>query len=489
MFLRAYAIGLVAFVILPASVAYGQFVSVIGLQAGPGVGAALNSAASQSAKQPSGALSGVSSSNGVVNADLFPGADIGAKINAAIASLPGNFSPGSYGCGVVQVPYRSFSWFSTPIVKPQCTTLDLSGSTIGYNGPASFPAITVEDSFTNSLPVIGGIRNGRITGAGAGSGPIAAGSIGIFLGGVTTATAGYCTYSDVNSCLCALQTFDSLLVVGFANGWEFGANSHDNVWINNQIAANTVGLHVRPGGNSGEDEAFLGSHFFENRSHDIVVDSTAYVEIACEACSFNYTGGNSIVGPIHFSATDTHFENNLSGAHFFDCSGGGCSLDVKGGAVYMFGAVTSADAVGTFGGSNNQVTFDGPEFGLLGSVPLSQYFLWDDSSSVSSLQFTHPRQSIWFGSANLALATVPAYRSPHSHPPATFLADRQAAASSGAVANGTGQNAQGMSILNGAGAPTYPVTAPSGSCTAIGWAFSQDGHATFCDGTTWTRKM
>jgi hypothetical protein len=34
-----------------------------------------------------------------------------------------------------------------------------------------------------------------------------------------------------------------------------------------------------------------------------------------------------------------------------------------------------------------------------------------------------------------------------------------------------------------------PATAPSGSCTTVGWAFSQDGHATFCDGSTWTTKI
>ena len=34
----------------------------------------------------------------------------------------------------------------------------------------------------------------------------------------------------------------------------------------------------------------------------------------------------------------------------------------------------------------------------------------------------------------------------------------------------------------------YP-TAPSGPCTAVGWMFSQDGHATFCNGTNWVAKI
>ncbi len=35
-----------------------------------------------------------------------------------------------------------------------------------------------------------------------------------------------------------------------------------------------------------------------------------------------------------------------------------------------------------------------------------------------------------------------------------------------------------------------PATAPSGACSTIGaWAFSQDGHATFCASGTWTTKI
>ena len=31
--------------------------------------------------------------------------------------------------------------------------------------------------------------------------------------------------------------------------------------------------------------------------------------------------------------------------------------------------------------------------------------------------------------------------------------------------------------------------APSGACTVVGWMFSQDGHATFCNGTSWIPKI
>ena len=34
-----------------------------------------------------------------------------------------------------------------------------------------------------------------------------------------------------------------------------------------------------------------------------------------------------------------------------------------------------------------------------------------------------------------------------------------------------------------------PATAPAGSCSILGWEFTQDGHATFCNGTTWVTKI
>ncbi|MDP9039579.1 MAG: hypothetical protein M3O02_09955 [Acidobacteriota bacterium] len=34
-----------------------------------------------------------------------------------------------------------------------------------------------------------------------------------------------------------------------------------------------------------------------------------------------------------------------------------------------------------------------------------------------------------------------------------------------------------------------PATAPTGSCSTVGWAFSQDGHASFCNGTSWAVKI
>ncbi len=63
----------------------------------------------------------------------------------------------------------------------------------------------------------------------------------------------------------------------------------------------------------------------------------------------------------------------------------------------------------------------------------------------------------------------------------------------GAVALGDGSagDSSGSLSLSNVSATLYrgPATAPSGACSAIGWAFSQDGHATFCNGSNWVTKI
>jgi hypothetical protein len=68
---------------------------------------------------------------------------------------------------------------------------------------------------------------------------------------------------------------------------------------------------------------------------------------------------------------------------------------------------------------------------------------------------------------------------------------RNGASGSVSLGNATVGDSSGSLFLSTASASLYkgPATAPSGSCSAVGWAFSQDGHVTFCNGTTWISKI
>jgi hypothetical protein len=65
------------------------------------------------------------------------------------------------------------------------------------------------------------------------------------------------------------------------------------------------------------------------------------------------------------------------------------------------------------------------------------------------------------------------------------------AAGAAALGDGTAGDASGSLSLSSVSASLYrgPATAPSGVCSTVGWAFSQDGHATFCNGSTWVTKI
>ncbi len=60
-----------------------------------------------------------------------------------------------------------------------------------------------------------------------------------------------------------------------------------------------------------------------------------------------------------------------------------------------------------------------------------------------------------------------------------------------ALGNGAAGDTSGSLAAASISASLYkgPATAPTGACTAVGWAFSQDGHATFCNGSSWISKI
>lgn len=62
----------------------------------------------------------------------------------------------------------------------------------------------------------------------------------------------------------------------------------------------------------------------------------------------------------------------------------------------------------------------------------------------------------------------------------------------GHVSIGTTSDAgASLGVIGGTNSDFYtgPAEAPKGSCSTVGWVFSQDGHATFCNGSEWVPKI
>ena len=321
------------------------------------------------------------------------GSDLGAWINSAIQTLPGN-GTNPKGCGIIQLPYQSQASFTTTIVKPRCTLIDLNQSTILWVGTAG-QAIVVADNYSGGPASLGSIRNGRIFG---GTGQTISTSNGIFLGGDPAGVISPSTALATN------QTFYDLDVQNFKDDFIVGNNTYVDTWVGGVIALSSeAGIHFKSGTtNTGENFALIGVDFGNNQSHDILVDSNASAEINATGTSFDYAGGDSIssAGSLYFNASSSHFERNV-GAKFINCSSS-CSVGVANSAMYLKGNAASTDAFGQFA-ATSRASFVGVDWANFSSTSaISQFFIWNDSSG--SLYMLNFRNTL-----GLALDIVPAY--------------------------------------------------------------------------------
>jgi hypothetical protein len=369
---------------------------------------------------------------------------MGAWVNAAIAFLPGDGST-SYGCGVVQIPYGVYQ-FTTPIIKPRCTSIDGNMATVEYDGDATKPAISVFDN--NVGTEIGSITNLRLFGK---AGRISS-AIGIMLGGIPTSQSGFCLLNGASAtCQSVGQLFRNLQITHFVDGFRVGGNSYTNVWQGVTFEANVNGIHYIPTSNSGENQAFEGTIFANQESHDILIDPDAFAEINIHGGAFDYSGDDSIVGPVHLNMTDSHMENAKSGARFFNCSVGKCALSIKGGAIYLMGALTKRDAFGVFNGTNNQASFDGVEWAVAGDNKLSQFFIWNDGYVQSNLRLVNFRQAEFGPLSAASIRNVPLY-STTANPPRIISTDAASEAiQADSITPDTGDTviASGVAVLEG----------------------------------------
>jgi hypothetical protein len=167
-------------------------------------GATLELVKNQRVSQPVGNV-GINSLDGTVNATLFPGGDIGAQLNGAIAAVSAN-------CGKVVLPPGSYR-LTTQVMKPRCVWIDGNNAKI-FSAIANpnIPAIVVGSLDVEAHPYsIGGIRDLQLVGPG-----INASTIGIYLGGPVAPVVAPAGNEDF------LDDFENVAVSGFGSGYEKG---------------------------------------------------------------------------------------------------------------------------------------------------------------------------------------------------------------------------------------------------------------------------
>ena len=231
--------------------------------------------------------------SGPVDATQFAGADVGDKVNAAIASF------GSGGCGTIAVPHGNYS-LSKKIVKPRCVMLDFQNSTVTStitNGPSIVTGSFLDTSAGHYL--WGGIRNLKLVGPGGSD------SYGLWLGGDTTNNFAPAGYNDFGS------SYYNINIRGFAYGVAKGV-AYQISFSSSTLEGNTYGWY-EPGQFGGENMSMFGMQFVNNSKYGVYAPNQWANEFNCSFCSFDYNGDANMY-VMNGSVT-------LMGGHMERCSG------------------------------------------------------------------------------------------------------------------------------------------------------------------------
>jgi hypothetical protein len=243
----------------------------------------------QTVTQPTGTTFQANSLNGEVNASLFAGSELGAKIRAAILALPGR-------CGTVLVPAGTYTQ-TTTVTKPACVNIkgQSSASTIINWTPTSGVAFVLADTAAETYPE-GAISDLRLVGPG-----VSTSTIGVYFGGDP---AGVISPSGSSG---DTQNLNRVIIWSFGTGLKWGNNAWNNGFVEDEITNNGTGIFY-PGDiiNSGEAISFFSSGIQNNiQGFNILGYSDFY--FYGSHCDYNATCG-TVGGAATVHLYGMHFE-------------------------------------------------------------------------------------------------------------------------------------------------------------------------------------
>ena len=159
------------------------------------------------------------------------------------------------------------------------------------------------------------------------------------------------------------------------------------------------------------------------------------------------------------------------------------SSQADSGAFAKFGG-TGAGMHTWFAGSTGTAVSPG-SFALLDVT--SGYWSWKQTigaGGTGSIESPAGVVECWSPNADITVTPCDAALSRHA-PGVVRIGNGMLDDASGGLETGTVTAGSSVSAAVYKG----PATAPTGACSTVGWAFSQDGHISYCDGTTWIQKM
>lgn len=328
----------------------------------------------------------VNSLNGVLNATLFAGADIGAKINAAIALLPN-------GCGTISIPAGIFNQ-STTINKPRCVSIIGSGglATVLNWTPANGFAVLARDAIPApfGFPVDNAYPQGQIADL-TFNGPCTRGSGGTTCTGTSTAIFFGATAPDMTN-FGDHQNLNRVRINLFNTGITYGNNAWSIDVNQSLINFNVTGVVFPSAGggpttNSGESLSFTNTRIQGNM---LGFDLPGYADFYFfgGSCDFNINGcGN--VNIAHFFGY--HFESSRGRmlTMVTSASNNIGAVEIYGGQVALDqGAVTTSEIFAVTGIGNPTFKITGTNIVIANTHVLTNVVNWAGVGANAVLSIT-----------------------------------------------------------------------------------------------------
>jgi hypothetical protein len=248
----------------------------------------------QTVSQPNGTTFQSTSINGELNASLFPGSDIGAKINAAVAALPS-------GCGMILLPPAPSGGYSltTTIHLHRCTKLIGSsglGTLLNWQSTTGTAVIVSDNDGGGNYPE-GYIADIALVGLSNSTGS----AIGLYLGGNPGCTGG-CTDNPDSWFGDNFAVYNSKISF-FKTGVSWGNHAFLEDFYSTMISNNGEGIRFDTGlSDSGEAISFFGSKIVNSETYGIDIIGYSDFYFYGVGCDYNVVGCASVTG-----ASQTHF--------------------------------------------------------------------------------------------------------------------------------------------------------------------------------------
>ncbi|MCU1320634.1 MAG: hypothetical protein JWM43_283 [Acidobacteriaceae bacterium] len=273
--------------------------------------------------------------NNVLWADQFPGADIGAKVMAAIAQRGSS-------CGLIEIAPGDYNQ-STQIVQPRCITIDGNNAHITWTGTDPNVPAWVNGSVADIDYTQGGIRNLQLIGNANATGMYFGSKVGSYV--VPTGISDY------------LETFENVSVKFFKDNYVKGSGVYQLSFLSGESVGGDHSNWLDVGVDGSENMMFTHWQSLNSSGWGFYSDNLAGATYNFNDCSFDYNA----LGMIYYGNGTIHIVGgHMEGPKMPYIDGPNIALPgfqsqlvVSGGTVFVYSGNTTASSVFKSQGQNN----------------------------------------------------------------------------------------------------------------------------------------